>query len=39
MLSASGLMAEEIKEIELKDGSLITEDVQSLANGVYKIRP
>jgi hypothetical protein len=38
VLSARGLMAGEIKEIELKDGSIITGEVQSLANGVYTIR-
>jgi hypothetical protein len=38
LLSASGLMAGEIKEIELKDGSIITGEVQSLVNGVYTIR-
>jgi hypothetical protein len=38
VLSARGLMAGEIKEIELKDGSIITGEVQSLAGGVYTIR-
>jgi hypothetical protein len=30
--------AGEVKEIELKDGSVITGEVQSLSNGVYTIR-
>lgn len=37
-LSAVGLAAGEIRDIELKDGSIIAGEVQSLANGVYTIR-
>jgi hypothetical protein len=38
LLSAGSPMAGEIKDIELKDGSIITGEVQSLAGGVYTIR-
>jgi hypothetical protein len=38
LLSSSGLVAGEIKKIELMDGSIITGEVQSLADGVYTIR-
>lgn len=37
-LSAVGLAAGEIRDIELKDGSVIVGEVQSLAGGVYTIR-
>ncbi|MHB8843504.1 MAG: hypothetical protein ACYC7L_02040 [Nitrospirota bacterium] len=37
-LSAGDLMAGEIRDIELKDGSIIAGEVQSLAGGVYTIR-
>lgn len=35
---SGGLLAGEIKEIELTDGSVITGEVLSLASGVYTIR-
>jgi hypothetical protein len=38
VLSAGGTKAGEIKEIELKDGSIITGEVRSLENGMYTIR-
>ena len=38
LLLSSSLLAAEIKEIELTDGSIITGEVLSLSGGVYMIR-
>ncbi len=38
LTTAAGARAGELKEIELTDGSIITAEVVSLANGVYTIR-